>query len=301
MNRPRKRFGQHWLNSDRILRRIVAAAELGEGDSVLEIGPGTGRLTQSLVQRSSGVVAVEVDRDLCRSLRKQFQGESRFALIEHDILTLSDEAIAAPFGPLNKVVANIPYYITSPILERLLGTLSKPATPQYEALVLLVQKEVADRICAAPGSRTFGAMSVRLQYLAQCDLVCPVPAKAFSPPPKVESAVIRLQPRPFSPPATDLQRLDALLKQGFAAKRKMLRNNLAAVGRDRLLAALERVAAPPQVRAEALSVDQWVCLSNVLADDAINDAANDPANDMANNMTRETEAPKGTLFGDKIG
>ncbi|MGF1537680.1 MAG: 16S rRNA (adenine(1518)-N(6)/adenine(1519)-N(6))-dimethyltransferase RsmA [Elainellaceae cyanobacterium] len=267
MNRPRKRFGQHWLKSDRILQRIVAAAELEESERVLEIGPGTGRLTQMLVQQAT-VIAVEVDRDLCRVLRQQFAAQPKFALIEHDILTLSDEAIAAPLGPPNKVVANIPYYITGPILERLLGTISQPAPRPYDALVLLVQKEVADRICAAPGSKTFGALSARLQYLAQCELVCPVPAKAFSPPPKVESAVIRLKPRPFSPAASDPAHLDRLLKQGFAAKRKMLRNNLSAVDRDRLLAALEQVGASPQARAEALSVDQWVRLSNDLIQDS---------------------------------
>jgi len=260
--RPRKRFGQHWLTSDRILQNILLAAELTSGDRVLEIGPGTGRLTRLLVQ-TAAVVAVEVDRDLCRALRKQFQAAPQFALIEHDILTLNNEAIATPFGAPNKVVANIPYYITGPILERLLGTIEQPAAVNYQSLVLLVQQEVADRICATPGSRAFGALSARLQYLAQCELVCPVPPSAFSPPPKVESAVIRLRPRPFPLTADDPGHLGQLLKQGFATKRKMLRNNLKGhFDRDRLLEAMAEIGASPQARAEDLTVEQWVRLSN---------------------------------------
>ncbi|MGB3612985.1 MAG: 16S rRNA (adenine(1518)-N(6)/adenine(1519)-N(6))-dimethyltransferase RsmA [Elainellaceae cyanobacterium] len=262
MPRPRKRFGQHWLKSDRILQNIVSAADLKDGDCVLEIGPGTGLLTRSLVQMAA-VVAVEVDRDLCKMLRKQFEAEPRFALIENDILTLGDEAIASPFGTPTKVVANIPYYITGPILERLLGTIEQPAPLRYKSLVLLVQKEVADRICAKPGSRAFGALSARLQYLAHCELICPVPASAFSPPPKVESAVIRLRPRPFSPSAISPSQMDRLLKQGFAAKRKMLRNNLKGlIESDRLLQIMAEIGASPQARAEDLSVEQWVRLSN---------------------------------------
>lgn len=263
MTRARKRFGQHWLKSDRILDQITAAAALDEQDRVLEIGPGTGLLTRRLIGAAASVVAVEVDRDLCRALRKQFAPVPNFSLIEHDILTLDDAAIAAPFGHPTKVVANIPYYITGPILERLLGTIAQPS-PAYASLVLLVQKEVAERICATPGTRAFGGLSVRLQYLARCELVCPVPAKAFSPPPKVESAVIRLVPRPFPLPAKDPVHLGQLIKRGFAAKRKMLRNNLKGTVDGDLAAAMAAAEVSPQARAEALSVTQWVRLSNDL-------------------------------------
>ncbi|MEB3230297.1 MAG: rRNA adenine dimethyltransferase family protein, partial [Leptolyngbyaceae bacterium] len=164
--------------------------------------------------------------------------------------------------PLNKVVANIPYYITGPILENLLGTISQPNPLPFDSIVLLVQKEVGDRLCATAGTRAFGALSVRVQYLAACEMVCLVPAKAFSPPPKIDSAVVRLKPRLFDPIAPNPKRLETLVKVGFATKRKMLRNNLKSlVERDRLSQILDTLAINPQARPEDLNVAQWVALS----------------------------------------
>ncbi|MEM8545152.1 MAG: 16S rRNA (adenine(1518)-N(6)/adenine(1519)-N(6))-dimethyltransferase RsmA [Cyanobacteria bacterium P01_H01_bin.119] len=274
MIRPRKRFGQHWLTSPKILTRIVAAAQLQPNDCVLEIGPGQGILTEQLLGRVESVIAAEIDRDLCRVLQEKFAEQKSFYLIEGDFLALdlpddmanrlSAGAIALP----NKAVANIPYYITGPILAKLLGTISSPPVLSLETIVLLVQKEVADRICAQPGSKTFGAMSVRLQYLADCHYICDVPPGAFYPPPKVTSAVVRLRPRAYPFPATDLTHLDQVVKAGFASRRKMLRNNLQPwVERDRLLALLDALELKPQVRAEDLSVQQWVGLSNKILED----------------------------------
>ena len=131
----------------------------------------------------------------------------------------------------------------------------------------MVQKEVAERLYANPSSRAFGALSVRVQYLAECELICTVPAKAFSPPPKVDSAVVRLRPRPLETQATDPRQLEILLKLAFSSKRKMLRNNLkSVVEADKLTQFLEQLNVNPQVRAEDLSVQQWVALSNVLSD-----------------------------------
>lgn len=263
--RPRKQLGQHWLKSDAVLGQIVAAAGvLSDGSSVqsrlLEIGPGTGALTRRLLATSAQVIGVELDRHLCQKLRQRFQDEPNFHLIEGDILALDLQQIEA-----QKVVANIPYYITGPILERLLGKISRPNPQPFEAIVLLVQKEVAQRICAEPGSRAFGALTVRVQYLAACEWVCEVPAKAFQPPPKVDSAVIKLIPRPFPVQASDPARLETLVKVGFATKRKMLRNNLKSlVERDRLLSTYETLGIKPEARAEELSVEQWVRLSNQL-------------------------------------
>lgn len=279
--RPRKQFGQHWLRSEKILHQIVAAAELKSDnqlqgnptaakspDRILEIGPGTGLLTRQLLPQAQAVVAVEIDFDLCRLLVEKFKQAENFLLLQGDFLTLDLQANLAPFPSFqnpNKVVANIPYYITGPILEKLLGTITKPAAKPFDSIVLLVQKEVADRLYARPGSRNFGALSVRVQYLAECELVCPVPAKAFHPPPKVDSAVVRLKPRPTQPAADNPQNLEILVKAGFATKRKMLRNNLKSlVDRDRLTSILEELALNPQARAEDLGVAEWVALSNRL-------------------------------------
>ncbi|MFG6098801.1 16S rRNA (adenine(1518)-N(6)/adenine(1519)-N(6))-dimethyltransferase RsmA [Leptothoe sp. ISB3NOV94-8A] len=266
MPRPRKRFGQHWLRDPQILNQILAAAELCDTDRVLEIGPGQGVLTKGLVPFTQSVVAVEVDRDLVRRLQQQFQASERFHLIEGDFLDVDLTAALADhpnFQSPNKVVANIPYYITGPILEKLLGQIRQPNPQPYDSIVLLVQKEVADRLYAEPGTKAFNGLSVRIQYLAECELICPVPAKAFKPAPKVDSAVVRLRPRTFPVQANNPKLLDTLVKQGFSQKRKMLRNNLKSlVDREQLTKIMETMAIDPQVRAEQLSLEKWVNLSN---------------------------------------
>ncbi len=273
----RKRFGQHWLRSDAILQAILQAAAVTRQDCVLEIGPGTGVLTQDLLALAKAVIAVEIDRDLCRKLSQQFAKQDNFKLVQGDILDLDLTLIDAEqtasfgtpnvsFGTPNKVVANIPYYITGPILEKLLGTITQPNPCPYQTIVLLVQREVAERLYAKPGSRAFGALSVRVQYLAACELVCPVPASAFQPPPKVDSAVVRLTPRHLALEADDPVKLEHLVKLGFASKRKMLRNNLkGVVDRDDLAMLMTDLAIAETARAEDLSVEQWVSLSNQLS------------------------------------
>jgi 16S rRNA (adenine1518-N6/adenine1519-N6)-dimethyltransferase len=275
---PRKKFAQHWLRSEKALSKIVSAAELSPGDPsqpkvgdrVLEIGPGTGVLTRQLLPLAKSVIAVEIDRDLCASLAKKLGGIDNFLLLQGDFLSLDLAALLAPFPDFqqpNKVVANIPYNITGPILEKLLGSIAEPATQPFDLIVLLVQKEVAQRLYASPGSRTFGALSVRVQYLADCEFICDVPAKAFQPPPKVDSVVVRLRPRPVEIAANDPRRLETLLRLGFSSKRKMLRNNLqSTVERDRLTTLLEQLSINPNARAEDLSIAQWVSLSNCLGD-----------------------------------
>ena len=269
----RKRFGQHWLTSEAVLRRIVAAAAVTAQDIVLEIGPGTGVLTQSLLPLAQAVVAVEIDRDLYQRLSQKFAQKPNLHLIQGDFLTLDRTALELPTPPVleslrsrpNKVVANIPYYITGPILENLLGTIASPNPQPYDSIILLVQKEVAQRLYAKPGTRAFGALSVRVQYLADCELVCPVPAKAFQPPPKVDSAVVQLRPRALAVAAANPAYLAQLVRLGFASKRKMLRNNLkATVDRDLLLTILTELAIDETARAEDLGVEQWVALSNRL-------------------------------------
>jgi len=267
---PRKKFAQHWLRSEKALASIVSAAALKDSDRVLEIGPGTGILTRQLLSLAQTVVAVEIDRDLCELLVKKLGKHENFLLLQDDFLVTDLDSLLAPspeFQNPNKVVANIPYNITGPIIEKLLGTIASPAPKPFDAIVLLVQKEVALRLCSKPGSTHFGALSVRVQYLADCEFICDVSAKAFQPPPKVDSAVIRLRPRSIITPAQNPRHLETIVKAGFASKRKMLRNNLKSlVESDRLTLLLEQLNANPQVRAEDLSVEQWVALSNQLQD-----------------------------------
>ncbi len=268
MIRPRKTFAQHWLKSEKALDNIIHAAKLKSEDRILEIGPGTGILTRRLLPLVQSLVAVEIDRDLCEHLVKEFRKAENFLLLQGDFLELDVPSLLEgypAFQNFNKVVANIPYNITGPIIEKLLGTIANPNPKQYDLIVLLVQKEVAERLVAKPSSKAFGALTVRVQYLAECEYICTVPAKAFYPPPKVDSAVVRLTPRPIEPKAQEPRKLETLVKLGFGAKRKMLRNNLQSfVERDRLTQLLEQLEINPQARAEDLSISQWVTLSNEL-------------------------------------
>jgi 16S rRNA (adenine1518-N6/adenine1519-N6)-dimethyltransferase len=258
--KTRKQFGQHWLKSEKALDKIVWAAELSKEDSLLEIGPGTGILTAKLLPLAKNVLAVELDRDLCPLLVKKFGTAPNFLLMQGDFLDLNVSGLApAAFFPNNKVVANIPYNI----LTKLLGTISNPNPTPYDSIVLLMQKEVALRICANAGNHNYGALSVRVQYLADCEFICDVPAKAFQPPPKVDSAVVRIKPRPIAIPAQDPVALEKLIKVSFATKRKMLRNNLKSIiPVEALNELLTELDLNPQARAEDFSVAEWVRLSD---------------------------------------
>ena len=263
---PRKQFGQHWLRDQEILDRIIIAAELSQSDRVLEIGPGTGNLTSRLLSIVSALVSVEIDRDLCKKLVYKYGGQENFLLIQNDFL----ESDLSPFlkdfprfqNP-NKVVANIPYNITGPILAKLLGKIATPAPQQYESIVLLVQKEVGDRLVAIPGTKAYGALSIRVQYLASCELICDVPARSFYPQPKVDSVVVRLRPRTLEHPANNPRQLETLIKLGFSSRRKMLRNNLqGSIKIAELTPILEELNFNPQCRAEDLTLEECILLND---------------------------------------
>lgn len=258
---PRKRFGQHWLKDEAILDRIITGANLHPEDRVLEIGPGTGILTRRLLDRAQLVVAVEIDRDLWTMLTKKFGQRDNFQLIQGDFLSLKLDELPK----VNQVVANIPYNITGPILEKLLGSIAQPVHPAYDAITLLVQKEVAERLVAVPSTKAYSALSVRIQYLADCQWICDVPRRSFSPPPQVDSAVIRLLPRPLANPVSNPAFFDTLIKLGFANRRKMLRNNLkTCFDSDLLSQILTQLEINPLVRAEDLSLSQWIELTEKL-------------------------------------
>ena len=262
----RKRFGQHWLKDESVLQRIVAAAALQPDDHVLEVGPGRGVLTaQLLASPAASVQAVELDRDLVAGLQQRFAAEPRFQLQSGDVLALPQlgDGECRP----TKVVANIPYNITGPLLERLVGRLDRPVEPPYQRLVLLVQQEVARRISARPGQSSFSALSVRMQLLADCRSVCPVPPRCFQPPPKVQSEVISLDPLPADqrPPQAVAKQVEHLLRLAFSARRKMVRNTLVsaapAVGLEAWLA---DAGLTPQQRPQEIAAQQWVALAAAL-------------------------------------
>jgi 16S rRNA (adenine1518-N6/adenine1519-N6)-dimethyltransferase len=262
----RKRFGQHWLRDEQVLERILQAADLQADDRVLEVGPGRGALTERLLASPvASVHAVELDRDLVGGLRQRFAAEPRFSLQEGDVLAV---ALEGPGGSrATKVVANIPYNITGPLLERLVGRLDRPVDPPYQSLVLLVQKEVAERIRARPGQSSFSALSVRMQLLAHCSSVCPVPPRCFQPPPKVQSEVVRLDPLPADQrlPIELARGVERLLRMAFLARRKMLRNTLAPLAApDQLQALASAAGIHLQQRPQEIAPAAWVALARGL-------------------------------------
>ncbi len=264
---PRKRFGQHWLKDEAVLNQIIKAANLTIDDCVLEVGPGRGALTAKLIESEAGFIhAIELDRDLVIGLNRRFHDEPRFSLKQGDILSVPLEPDNGKV--INKVVANIPYNITGPLLKRLIGELSSPLENRYQCLVLLMQKEVAERLVALPGDSNFSALSVRVQLMANCQIVCDVPAKCFVPAPKVDSSVIL-----FKPLLSDDQSLvgigtflENLLKIAFTGRRKKLRNTIGSfvtsnVPIDDLVA---DVGISLEQRPQEISPFEWLALARAL-------------------------------------
>ncbi len=254
--RPRKALAQHFLVDSHILSRIVAAAQLASEDVVVEIGPGLGSLTRRLVSQVGRVVAVELDAALAASLPQRLGHPSNLTAVAADARTVSIAALVGE-DTAYKVVANLPYYAANPIVRRFLEAEARPTL-----LVVMVQREVAHSMTAAPGEMTM--LSVATQYYAVPSLVCTVPPSAFRPPPKVTSAVVRLEPRPTPPVEVgDPAAFFALVRAGFAAPRKQLRNSLSQ-GLATASAEAEQCLASAELdgrrRAETLSLEEWARL-----------------------------------------
>ncbi len=258
---PRKSLGQNFLVDEGALAKVAAAAGLMPEDRVLEIGAGLGSLTRHLALAARGVVAVEVDESLRPALEFVLKPHANVAVHYGDILRLPSSAFNLP--PAYKVVANIPYYITSAVIRHLLEADAKPTL-----IVLTMQREVAERLCAAPGDMSLLAVSAQFYGVPQ--VVTRIPAGAFYPRPTVESAVVRLEvlPQP-AVPAADVAQFFRVVKAGFSQKRKQLRNSLSAglhLEPERAEALLAGAGIDPKRRAETLALAEWGALAEAVGE-----------------------------------
>jgi 16S rRNA (adenine1518-N6/adenine1519-N6)-dimethyltransferase len=254
--RAKKWLGQHWLTDRRILQRIAEAVDFGPEDTVIEVGPGRGALTGLLADRAFRLIAVEVDAALAAALTVKYRSQENVSVIEGDVLELTvEEVLNRGGGGLPYVVVgNLPYFIGSPIVRRFL---SAPVKPRW--LVVMLQAEVAERMAAAPGQMSY--LSVEMQVMAEVRLLFRIPARSFSPPPKVQSAVVRLDVR--DSPEVEVDDLAAFLKlaqAGFAAPRKRLRNSLAVglrISPAEAAALLDKASVDGNLRPQMLRLEDW--------------------------------------------
>lgn len=262
-----KKFGQNFLIDPNILTRIVEAAEISKEDCVLEIGPGIGTMTQYLAEQAGRVVAVEIDKSLLPILEETLAGYDNVTLINADILKVDINRIIEEEnqGRPVKVVANLPYYITTPIIMGLFES-----HVPLQSVTVMVQKEVADRMQVGPGTKDYGALSLAVQYYAKPEIVANVPPNCFIPRPNVGSAVIRLT-RYQEPPVQveNEARLFALIRAAFNQRRKTLVNGLSnapglGVTKEQAAEALEHLGLSPTIRGEALTLEQFACLAGEL-------------------------------------
>tara|TARA_Y100000589_G_scaffold310834_1_gene329583 strand:+ start:349 stop:1176 length:828 start_codon:yes stop_codon:yes gene_type:complete len=256
---PKKRFGQHWLINQNVLDKIINNSDLNKDDIVLEIGPGKGALTKRLLDTEiKGLHAVELDRDLIEFLRDRFSKVAKFSIQQDDILSIDLRNFDYKF---NKVIANIPYNITGPILEMFLGGLGKRPKYNLEKLVFLMQKEVADRIIAKEGSSNNSALSTRIKLISNVEKICDIPPSSFNPPPKVHSSLVIFNPLPTQS-RLDMKTekfIEKFLKITFNARRKKIRNTIKDIlSEDEILILEEMTDVSFDLRPQDLCLTEWV-------------------------------------------
>ena len=260
-----KKYGQNFLIDTRVLDKIMGAADLTEDDCVLEIGPGIGTMTQYLAERAGEVVAVEIDRNLIPILEETLSAYTNVTLINQDILKMDVKKLARERGKALKVVANLPYYITTPIIMGLFEN-----HVPLKSITVMVQKEVAQRMQAGPGTKDYGALSLAVQYYARPEIVAYVPQNCFIPRPQVGSSVICLEKYDTPPVKVNAEeQFFAIIRASFNQRRKTLVNGLGnapelGISREQIAVALEQMQLPPAVRGEALTLEQFAMLSNLL-------------------------------------
>lgn len=266
-----KRFGQNFLIDTHVLDKIISAAGITKDDMVLEIGPGIGTMTQYLAEAARQVVAVEIDSNLIPILKETLGEYRNITVINEDILKVDIKELAEQYngGRPIKVVANLPYYITTPIIMGLFES----GVP-IDNITVMVQKEVADRMQVGPGSKDYGALSLAVQYYAEPYIVANVPPNCFMPRPNVGSAVIRLT-RHQTPPVTvqDAELMFKLVRASFNQRRKTLQNGLnnspeIAFSKELIIQAIESLGVPATVRGETLTLQQFAQLANYFTEHA---------------------------------
>lgn len=265
--RFQKKFGQHFLIDTHVLERIISEAGITKDDFVLEIGPGIGTMTQYLCENAREVMAVEIDDNLIPILADTLSAYDNVTVVNEDILKLDIAKVAKEHngGKPIKVVANLPYYITTPIIMGLFES-----HVPLESITVMVQKEVADRMQSGPGTKDYGALSLAVQFYSKAEIVANVPANCFMPRPNVGSAVIRLTCHAERPvDVKDEAFMFKIIRASFNQRRKTLQNGLnnasnLSVNKEQVVTALEKMGLPATVRGEALSLEQFAELSNLL-------------------------------------
>ena len=264
-----KKFGQNFLIDTHVLEKIISAAGITKNDCVLEIGPGIGAMTQYLAENAGHVVAVEIDRNLIPILKETLADYDNVTVINEDILRVDIKALAEEYngGKPIKVVANLPYYITTPIIMGLFES----GVP-IDNITVMVQKEVADRMKEGPGSKDYGALSLAVQYYAEPEIVANVPPNCFIPRPNVGSAVIRLTRHKEMPvEVKDPALMFKIIRASFNQRRKTLQNGLGNAPelpytKEQIAAAIAEMGLTPTIRGEALSLAQFAQLSDILGE-----------------------------------
>ena len=264
-----KKFGQNFLIDTHVLEKIISAAGITKNDCVLEIGPGIGTMTQYLAENAGHVVAVEIDRNLIPILKETLADYDNVTVINEDILRVDIKALAEEYngGKPIKVVANLPYYITTPIIMGLF----ERGVP-IDNITVMVQKEVADRMKEGPGSKDYGALSLAVQYYAEPEIVANVPPNCFIPRPNVGSAVIRLTRHKEMPvEVKDPALMFKIIRASFNQRRKTLQNGLGNAPelpytKEQIAAAIAEMGLTPTIRGEALSLAQFAQLSDILGE-----------------------------------
>ena len=261
-----KRFGQNFLIDTHVLEKIVDEAGIDEDDCVLEIGPGIGTMTQYLCERAGRVIAVEIDKALIPILNDTLSSYSNVEIINEDILKVDITNLCNKYnnGRPIKVVANLPYYITTPIIMGLFES----GCP-LESITIMVQKEVADRMKCGPGSKDYGALSLAVQFYSNPEIVANVSPESFIPKPGVGSTVIRLTRYPKPPVEVDDEKyMFKLIRAAFNMRRKTMVNSLMSgnlgLTKEEILSAIDKLNLSPQVRGEALTLNEFAALSNIL-------------------------------------
>lgn len=267
----KKGFGQNFLTDLNVLKNIVSAAEITRDDNVIEIGPGIGALTEQLAQAAGEVLALEIDQDLIPVLAEVLAPYDNVTVLNQDVLQanlpeLIKQQFTDPSRPI-KVVANLPYYITSPILMNLLA-----APVDWAAICVMMQKEVAQRLTAQPGTKQYGALTLAIEYQMTAEIAFNVSRRVFVPAPNIDSAIVVLKPRttPLPVQPFNKQKLFGFIRGCFAHRRKSLWNNLqATIGKqpavkEKMQAILTALAISPQTRPERLTLEQFIELANAL-------------------------------------